>query len=112
MRESRRKRLTRSSTNRVIGGVFGGLGKYLNCPPNLLRVIYAILTFFTAVVPGVIVYFILMIIIPPDPKNPGILGIFQSLNDLNRQYHPRQRPRSRRQLHDVEEKDIKRNGRS
>lgn len=109
MRESRHKRLTRSSSDRIIAGVFGGLGAYFHCPPNLLRIAYTVLTILTAIVPGVIIYLILMIIIPPDPRNPGILGIFQTLNtSLNKEHHSR----SRRQLKNVEEKDIKRNERS
>jgi len=31
------KRLERSERNRVIAGLFGGLGEYLNVDPNLLR---------------------------------------------------------------------------
>ncbi|MGM9908042.1 PspC domain-containing protein [Limosilactobacillus sp.] len=112
MRESRHRRLTRSASDRIIGGVFGGLGKYFHISANLLRIIYVILTVMTAIVPGVIIYLILMIIMPPDPANPGILGMLHTLNDLGRQATHEDRSRSRRQLTDVEEKDIKRNERS
>lgn len=113
MRENRKRRLTRSASDRILGGVFGGLGKYLHVSPNFLRVIYVILTILTAVMPGVIVYLILLIIMPPDPEHPGIMGFFQAFNDLNKKMTDSgDHSRSRRQLTDVEEKDIKRNGRS
>lgn len=112
MRESRHRRLTRSGTDRIVSGVFGGLGKYFHVSPNFLRVIYVILTVLTAMVPGVIVYLILMIIIPPDPANPGILGMLQALGGLSKRSQHLDHPQSRRQLTDVEEKDIKRNERS
>ena len=34
-------RLYRSSTDKVLAGVCGGLGDYLNNDPHLIRVIYA-----------------------------------------------------------------------
>ncbi len=37
------KRLERSETNRVIAGLFGGLGEYLNVDPNLLRLVGIVL---------------------------------------------------------------------
>jgi phage shock protein PspC (stress-responsive transcriptional regulator) len=46
------KRLERSERNRVIAGLFGGLGEYLNVDPNLLRLAgFALLI----VAPGVMV---------------------------------------------------------
>jgi phage shock protein C len=112
MRESRHKRLTRSSSDRILAGVFGGFGDYFHLSPNILRVAYVVLTILTAMVPGIIIYIILMIIMPPDPQNPGILGIFQTLSGLNKGQPSHDQVRSRRQLKNVEEKDIKRNRRS
>lgn len=37
------KRLERSDSNRVIAGLFGGLGDYLNVDPNLLRLVGVVL---------------------------------------------------------------------
>ncbi len=61
------RRLYRSTENKVIGGVCGGMGEYFNLDPNLVRVIAAILlfvTFFTAS----IVYIIMWIVIPQAPN--------------------------------------------
>jgi phage shock protein C len=46
------KRLERSERNRVIAGLFGGLGEYLNVDPNLLRLAGVALLI---VAPGVMV---------------------------------------------------------
>ena len=57
------KKLTRSS-NKMLAGVCGGLAEYLGVDPTLVRVIYAALTVFTAAVPGVLLYLILLLLMP------------------------------------------------
>ena len=57
------KKLYRSS-NRILAGVCGGIAEYLNVDPTLIRVIYAVLSMFTAAFPGLLLYIILMILIP------------------------------------------------
>ena len=56
------KRLTRSS-NRMIAGVCGGIAEYLGWDPTMVRVIYALLSVFTAF-DGALVYIILWIVMP------------------------------------------------
>ena len=55
-------RLYRSTTNKVIGGVSGGLGDYLNIDPVIVRIVFVLLAIFG--VSGVLVYIILWIVIP------------------------------------------------
>lgn len=57
------KKLHRSS-NRVVAGVCGGVAEYFDIDPTLIRVLYAVLTFFSAAFPGIILYIILMILMP------------------------------------------------
>jgi phage shock protein PspC (stress-responsive transcriptional regulator) len=57
------KKLRRSSTDRMIGGVCGGLAEYFDIDPTLVRVAYVLLTFFTAF-SGLLVYIILLILMP------------------------------------------------
>ena len=38
------KKLLRSASNKVIGGVCGGIGEYCNVDPTVIRVLYAVLT--------------------------------------------------------------------
>lgn len=58
-------RLYRSRTKKVIGGVAGGLGEYLNIDPVILRVIFVIFTIFNGL--GVLLYIIMWIIVPEEP---------------------------------------------
>ncbi|HEY9031292.1 MAG TPA: PspC domain-containing protein [Kangiella sp.] len=51
--------------DRVIAGVCGGLAKWLGWSPNPTRLLYAILTIFTAFA-GVIVYLVLWIVMPEE----------------------------------------------
>jgi phage shock protein C len=60
------RRLVRSSTSRMITGVCGGLGAYLGIDPTIVRIAYALVSFLTGIVPGMIVYAILSLIIPAD----------------------------------------------
>lgn len=59
------KKLVKSSTNKTLTGVLGGLGKYLGFDPTIVRVAYVLLTFFTCF-SGIIVYIILCLVIPKD----------------------------------------------
>ena len=63
-----KKRLYRSDTNKVVAGIIGGFGEYLDIDPVLLRVLYVALTVFGAVVPGIIVYIIALFIVPRRPR--------------------------------------------
>ena len=58
------KRLFRSRKERILGGVCGGLGNYLNVDPVLIRVVWAILFF--AAGAGLLAYILAWIIIPEE----------------------------------------------
>jgi phage shock protein C len=62
------KKLYRSRTDRMVGGVCGGLGKYLSLDATLLRLIAVLLLVLTGVIPGVIAYLIIMVIVPVEPE--------------------------------------------
>jgi len=57
--------LRRSSRNRVLFGVCGGLGEFFAISPFWFRLAFFLL-FLPGGVPGVVPYFILWIIIPRD----------------------------------------------
>jgi len=59
-------RLYRSRSERMIGGVLGGLGAYLGVDPTWVRIAYVVLGVFTGF-PAIIVYIIAMIVIPEEP---------------------------------------------
>jgi len=58
------KRLFRS-TDRMLGGVCAGLAEYFDLDPTLVRIGYLILSVISAAFPGILVYIILWILIPP-----------------------------------------------
>ena len=62
------KKLRRSRTNKVLGGILGGIAEYFDLDPVLVRVIYCFLTLFTAGFPGVLMYILMLILIPADNK--------------------------------------------
>jgi len=55
----------RRTYDRRIAGVCGGIAKYLDLDPTLVRVAYALMTVFTAF-SGVILYLILWFVIPEE----------------------------------------------
>ncbi len=59
------KRLYRSRSERIIAGVCGGLGQYINVDPTLIRLIFIVLALLGG--PGIIVYLIMWLIVPEEP---------------------------------------------
>ena len=59
-------RLMRSSSNKMIAGVCGGLAQWLDWDPTLVRVGYVLLSLFSAGFPGLLLYIILWLIMPKD----------------------------------------------
>lgn len=56
------KRLYRSEDNKVIAGVCGGIGEYLDIDPTLIRLLWIVAIFFGGF--GLLFYFIAWIIMP------------------------------------------------
>lgn len=59
-----RARLTRS-TDRMIAGVCGGIAEYLGWSPRDARIAYVLLSVLSAAFPGILVYLILWLVMPP-----------------------------------------------
>jgi phage shock protein C len=71
------RRLYRSQTNKVIAGVCGGLGEYLNIDTTVIRLSWILLTFLGG--SGVLVYIIAYFIMPQRPEEPGtVISSIQS----------------------------------
>jgi len=60
------KRLYRNRFDKVIAGVAGGLAKYFNMDPTLVRVLFVVLAFAGA--GGILIYIILWIAVTEDPE--------------------------------------------
>lgn len=63
------KRLYRSSKERMLGGVCGGLGEYFGIDPTLVRLIYIVLTFLLPFF--ILIYLVLWLVIPQAPEPVG-----------------------------------------
>jgi len=60
------KKLYRSE-NRIVGGVCAGIAEYFNIDPTLVRLLYLIISLFSAAFPGLIIYLIMLLVIPNKP---------------------------------------------
>jgi phage shock protein PspC (stress-responsive transcriptional regulator) len=67
-------RLERSNSNRVIGGVCGGLAEYLVVDATLVRVVFVVGTIMTAGL-GILAYIVLLVLMPlPGRPAPFVSG--------------------------------------
>jgi phage shock protein PspC (stress-responsive transcriptional regulator) len=62
------KRFERSSTDRIIGGVCGGLGRYFNIDPTIVRIAFVALALIGGV--GFFVYAAALLLVPLDEEAP------------------------------------------
>lgn len=60
------KKWIRSSDDRVIGGVCGGVAKNFHIDPSIFRVVVAVLALATNIVLWFVVYLILMVVLPSE----------------------------------------------
>ena len=56
--------LRRSVVSRQVAGVCGGLAEYFGLDPTAVRVVYVLLSVFSAAFPGILIYVLLWILIP------------------------------------------------
>lgn len=61
------KKLTRSSEDRKLAGVCGGLGQFLNVDPTVLRLAVVFVGVTTGIVPMLIAYAVAWAIVPEEP---------------------------------------------
>ncbi|MCK5806696.1 MAG: PspC domain-containing protein [Lentisphaeria bacterium] len=62
----KQRRLYRSR-DRMLSGVCGGLANYIGMDPSLVRILVAVVTFFSGILTGLIIYAIMAWIIPEEP---------------------------------------------
>ncbi len=68
---SDQKKMERPRIGRKLAGVCAAIANYANIDVTVVRIIYVLLTIFTAFC-GVIVYFILMLLIPEEKNQFNI----------------------------------------
>ncbi len=79
------KRLFRSRSDRVIGGVCGGLAAYLNVDPVLIRLAAVALVPLNGI--GIVVYLVMWIVVPDEEAQSldGEANLRANLNDIGAQ---------------------------
>jgi len=60
------QRLSRSRTDRMLAGVCGGLAEYFGIDPTIVRVVFAVATVMTALLPGILLYAVMALVMPAD----------------------------------------------
>lgn len=68
-------------------GVLGGFGEYFNIDPVILRVIYAGVSIFTAVIPGIIAYLVAAMLMPNNPHAPMSHDTHDPQGEANHGHH-------------------------
>lgn len=64
------RRLQRSRTEKMVGGVCGGLAEYFSIDPTIVRVLWVIITLLGGA--GFLLYIILWVIMPLQPPGPDV----------------------------------------
>lgn len=79
--------LYRSETNRVFGGVCGGLGEVFNIDPTLVRVLFALAALFGG--SGILFYLVLWVVIPARSKigNTSDENIKENIDEMKDRVH-------------------------
>ncbi len=62
------KKLFRSTKDRMIGGVCGGIGEYLDIDPTVVRLLWVLFTFVSLGAGGIFAYIIAWIVIPEKER--------------------------------------------
>ena len=58
--------LARNPNDKWIAGVCGGIARWLGWDSGLVRILYVLVSFFSAAFPGMLVYVILWILMPSE----------------------------------------------
>jgi len=53
------------SNNKMMAGVCGGLAEWLGWDATIVRIAYVLISIFSAAFPGILVYIILWLVMPP-----------------------------------------------
>ena len=59
--------LQRSKSDRMLGGVCGGIAKTYGWDPTMVRIAYVAVSLISAAFPGILFYVILWALIPEEP---------------------------------------------
>jgi phage shock protein C len=75
------ERLTRSSSDKFIAGVCGGVARSFGFDPTLTRVLWAVITLFTGI--PIAIYIILWLAVPNDDGDTGFDDLKRAFGSKN-----------------------------
>ena len=58
--------LYRSRRHKIIAGVCGGIADWLGWSPGMVRLLYVLISILSAAFPGILVYLVLWVVMPPE----------------------------------------------
>jgi len=64
-----KKKLYKSSNDKMLAGVLGGFAEYIGVDSTLVRLVYVLISMFSAGFPGILFYIICALVIPDEPFN-------------------------------------------
>lgn len=77
------KKLYKSSTDKKLCGVCGGIARYLNIDPTIVRLLWAFITFMGGA--GILAYIVCAIVIPDEPSTQGYSDPYYAPTNNNQQ---------------------------
>lgn len=80
------KKLYRSTTDRFLAGVCGGIAEYFTIDATLLRLFWMLVVIFTGIFPGVIAYILAIFIMPLPPSERAAKA--EAHEKAEGQHHP------------------------
>lgn len=79
-----KKRLYRSTTDKKLFGVCGGLAEYFGIDPVIIRVIWAALVLFWGT--GLLLYLIFAFVLPKDTDAPRVIDVDSDVREPKEKY--------------------------
>jgi phage shock protein C len=64
-------KLRRSSSDKMIAGVIGGIARYFGFDSTMARILYVVLSVISVAFPGILVYILLWVIMPTENEAPS-----------------------------------------
>ncbi len=58
------RKLARSKTDKMLGGVCGGIAEYFDWPSWVVRFVYVLVSILSAAFPGILIYLLLWLLMP------------------------------------------------
>lgn len=55
----------------MLAGVCGGIAEWIDWDPTIVRILYVVISILSAAFPGILVYLVLWLVMPPPERGPA-----------------------------------------